>query len=464
MLEIPFVKAPSGASRAESSSVSAARGNDTEAPQDDFDTVMAEENDTADSSTAETQTNETDDGKEASAKSDGTEEKLGLGSEAKAAVDEDVEAADAAVFDTDVDDPVDAPVETEKKPAKAGQPVSELAFLQQTNPRIVTADDGGERRATIPVEATEQIAKNTDVKTDVTQPATEPKIRQGLVGTETPASARGDMQQTRVDVRQRETPDPVNKSAPVRATETEPAITNKPDIPAAQPGLDRKQIRRIAEFESSVRNETPAIAANRLRSPATAIPTGTMPVMQNKDLSVSAIPKGEVFDLQPVAGTASEITTQSDPRSAAASSLSQTLARAETPAMIARQMAEVLQKMPDKPVELMLSPRELGKVRMSIAASENAITVTVLAERPETLDLMKRNIDQLAREFQSLGYESIDFAFSEGQQQTGSDSEQQSTQQDTLFVNHDAAGVDDENVIPPDQITMVTDTGVDIRL
>ena len=76
--------------------------------------------------------------------------------------------------------------------------------------------------------------------------------------------------------------------------------------------------------------------------------------------------------------------------------------------------------------DVALNPRELGRVRMSISAAEAGITVTVLAERPETLDLMRRNIDELAREFQNIGYESINFAFAEGdtrQHQGSPDSE-----------------------------------------
>jgi flagellar hook-length control protein FliK len=96
-------------------------------------------------------------------------------------------------------------------------------------------------------------------------------------------------------------------------------------------------------------------------------------------------------------------------------SLAQILSRPETPSMIARQMAEVLQRLPDRPVEISLSPKELGRVRMNISAVETGITVSVLAERPETLDLMRRNIDQLVREFQAIGYENINFAFSEGE-------------------------------------------------
>jgi len=42
---------------------------------------------------------------------------------------------------------------------------------------------------------------------------------------------------------------------------------------------------------------------------------------------------------------------------------------------------------------------------------DTGISVLITAERPETLDLMRRHIDQLAEEFRSLGYEDIGFEF-----------------------------------------------------
>ncbi|MCV6610332.1 MAG: flagellar hook-length control protein FliK, partial [Amphritea sp.] len=64
-------------------------------------------------------------------------------------------------------------------------------------------------------------------------------------------------------------------------------------------------------------------------------------------------------------------------------------------AAVMRQIAENLQKMSDGRVEIRLSPEELGSVRLQLHQGESGLTVTVQAERPETLDLMRRNIDQL---------------------------------------------------------------------
>ncbi len=88
--------------------------------------------------------------------------------------------------------------------------------------------------------------------------------------------------------------------------------------------------------------------------------------------------------------------------------------RADLTPHIARQLVDVMAQAAHRPTEIALSPQELGRVRMSVVAEDGAITVSIIAERPETLDLMRRHIDQLGQTFKSMGYESISFAFGQG--------------------------------------------------
>ena len=75
------------------------------------------------------------------------------------------------------------------------------------------------------------------------------------------------------------------------------------------------------------------------------------------------------------------------------------------------QMAEVAARKPHRPVEIALNPEELGRVRMSLSTHDAGVTVQISAERPETMDLLRRHIDQLAADFRKLGYEQIGFEF-----------------------------------------------------
>ena len=78
---------------------------------------------------------------------------------------------------------------------------------------------------------------------------------------------------------------------------------------------------------------------------------------------------------------------------------------------IANQLVVAVTNMSGKTTEIALSPVELGRVRLSMTATDGALTVTILAERPETSDLLRRHIDTLAQEFRDLGYEDLSFSF-----------------------------------------------------
>ena len=97
--------------------------------------------------------------------------------------------------------------------------------------------------------------------------------------------------------------------------------------------------------------------------------------------------------------------------------------RPDLPANIARQLAEVVQQMPNRPVEITLKPQELGSVRLTVQHAEAGIVVHLTAERPETLDLMRRHIDQLGQDFQALGYSNISFSFGGEDQGSNTDAE-----------------------------------------
>ena len=69
----------------------------------------------------------------------------------------------------------------------------------------------------------------------------------------------------------------------------------------------------------------------------------------------------------------------------------------------------------DGVVEVRLSPEELGRVRLSLSASDSGMVVHVVAERPETLDLLRRNIDLFAADLKEQGFADLDFSFGQDQ-------------------------------------------------
>ncbi len=109
-------------------------------------------------------------------------------------------------------------------------------------------------------------------------------------------------------------------------------------------------------------------------------------------------------------------------------------------------------------LDVHLNPEELGRVRLRISPSESGLSVVVLAERGETLDLLRRNIDMLARDFAEIGYEGATFDFAEGHPDKGDDHVAPS-----LPVVADAAGPAPET--PADDPTLLAlGDRLDIRL
>ncbi|WP_106746748.1 flagellar hook-length control protein FliK [Yoonia maritima] len=129
---------------------------------------------------------------------------------------------------------------------------------------------------------------------------------------------------------------------------------------------------------------------------------------------------------------------------------------ADTVRQVANQLSVAVTEHAGKPTEIALNPEELGRVRLSMSVVENAITLSISAERQETTDLMRRHIETLAQEFRDLGYSDVSFAF-------GQDNRPEQS------ANTDAGVEVDENtetaqVADPHTTQMIVTSGLDIRL
>ncbi len=95
--------------------------------------------------------------------------------------------------------------------------------------------------------------------------------------------------------------------------------------------------------------------------------------------------------------------------------------RAELARAAGQQMAYAISQHKDGQIELTLSPEELGRVRMTLVPSVEGMMVNIQADRDETLEMLRRNIESLASEFRDMGYSDVSFAFGQqmGQGHTG---------------------------------------------
>ncbi len=135
----------------------------------------------------------------------------------------------------------------------------------------------------------------------------------------------------------------------------------------------------------------------------------------------------------------------------------------DLPRHVSEQLAAGLRMATEQSAEIRLNPAELGRVRISLHTSDTGVIVSVLAERPETLDLLRRNSDILAQEFREIGYGAAEFSFGQGgDPQTGQESDA-----DRGTYRHGVAKSDDDappDVAPLHASTRIALDRVDIRL
>jgi hypothetical protein len=88
---------------------------------------------------------------------------------------------------------------------------------------------------------------------------------------------------------------------------------------------------------------------------------------------------------------------------------------AEAGAANARRVAEaILLNAGRDRIELRLDPPELGRVEIDLTVTDGRLTATIAADRPETLDLLRRHADVLQRDLVAAGFGGADVGFSNG--------------------------------------------------
>jgi flagellar hook-length control protein FliK len=114
-------------------------------------------------------------------------------------------------------------------------------------------------------------------------------------------------------------------------------------------------------------------------------------------------------------------------------------------------------------VELSLSPQELGKLRVTIAQTDQGMLVSLMAEREPTLALMRRNIEDLSSALIELGHEAPQFTFS----QFSDGSENKHSAEFNGEVERGEPLLNQENLHDTEHTTgrmVLTQYGLDLRL
>ncbi|WP_375688091.1 flagellar hook-length control protein FliK [Pseudooceanicola sp. LIPI14-2-Ac024] len=81
------------------------------------------------------------------------------------------------------------------------------------------------------------------------------------------------------------------------------------------------------------------------------------------------------------------------------------------PIPVADQVVAQVQQHRAGTIEITLEPEELGRLHLTIRPRDDGVALVVQADRPETLDLVRRHGAELGRALQQAGYASVDLSF-----------------------------------------------------
>lgn len=130
-------------------------------------------------------------------------------------------------------------------------------------------------------------------------------------------------------------------------------------------------------------------------------------------------------------------------------------------AAIANNLAAVVSRPGQDRVEIRLDPPELGRVSMTLAITDQAVTALVSAERPEIADLMRRHAELLQRDLAEAGYDDVDLQF--GTTEHGADQDDAGFDHAAALSTEAGPGTSNESA-PRLTAPMVGDARLDIRI
>jgi flagellar hook-length control protein FliK len=228
---------------------------------------------------------------------------------------------------------------------------------------------------------------------------------------------------------------------------------------------NKREARDNTQATSGAGAGAETIATDRPRNTLAALTRATN---MAKPTAQPPQPSGAADDFRLTVGLSSEepegelVQTQLAEQSRSVSQApTQFAAKAGIPQHIPRQLAEIIHTSGGKSVDVALSPEELGRVRLSISQAEGGLVVSVQAERPETLDMLRRNIDQLDQELRLLGYTDPGFSFSHEGGDTGQQPDTLS-RENSIAEEQPAGPV--TGAVSENQPTSLGNASLDIRL
>lgn len=204
-----------------------------------------------------------------------------------------------------------------------------------------------------------------------------------------------------------ETPRRFEGETPARDSASQMARTDHPArVSFADIGTIRNDVAEPSEHASETSARDFVLRATAEVPAKTIVPAPS----EATGVQDSALPPADAISIA-LSEEAAAVSTATDAPTSPRAEHRAALVFQTLPQGLGQRLAETIAQLPDRPVEVTLSPEELGRVRMSLSTHDGTLTMSVTADRPETLDLLRRNIDQLAQDFRELGFRDLSFSF-----------------------------------------------------
>lgn len=188
------------------------------------------------------------------------------------------------------------------------------------------------------------------------------------------------------------------KGLPKVTHTSETSIPNPVSQTPYQPDASAKPVEKALQFSTQAQpadaqqaSSTPS--ADSIRSQTAPHSTQTIQTSVKTNIKIPSSISTENVGSLLLQGELQEVLSSDVPRLTPTASTLTSPMRTDFKTHVIRQVVEVMAQAIHRPVEITLSPQELGRVRMSVHNDEGKITVNIIAERADTLDLMRRNID-----------------------------------------------------------------------
>jgi hypothetical protein len=89
-------------------------------------------------------------------------------------------------------------------------------------------------------------------------------------------------------------------------------------------------------------------------------------------------------------------------------------------APLSSEVLRLIQSIPDGPVVLTLSPRDLGTLQFEVTQSDRGLHIQLAVDNPETFDLLRRQADEVLADLRQAGFSGASLSFTWGSAQDSS--------------------------------------------